>query len=106
MVTENATIVSGRRDAVMDSLKVPPHSIEAEQSVLGGLMLDNEAWLEVAERVTEGDFYRRDHNEIFRAIEALANNGKPYDVVTLAEWLQNNELLETVGGLQYRAELS
>jgi replicative DNA helicase len=106
MVIDNAAIVSGRRDAATDALKVPPHSIEAEQSVLGGLMLDNEAWLQVSERLTEGDFYRRDHNEIFRAVEALANQGKPYDVVTLAEWLQNNELLEAVGGLQYLAELS
>jgi replicative DNA helicase len=106
MVAENAIISSGRRDASTDALKIPPHSIEAEQSVLGGLMLDNEAWLQVSERITEGDFYRRDHNEIFRAVEALANQGKPYDVVTLAEWLQNNELLEAVGGLQYLAELS
>ena len=106
MVAENAIIASGRRDAPTDALKIPPHSIEAEQSVLGGLMLDNEAWHQVSERITEGDFYRRDHNEIFRAVEALANQGKPYDVVTLAEWLQNNELLEAVGGLQYLAELS
>ncbi len=106
MVSDNAAIASGRRDAATDALKVPPHSIEAEQSVLGGLMLDNEAWHQVSERLTEGDFYRRDHNEIFRAIEALANQGKPYDVVTLAEWLQNNDLLDAVGGLQYLAELS
>lgn len=106
MVTDNAAIASGQRDAATDALKIPPHSIEAEQSVLGGLMLDNEAWHQVSERLTEGDFYRRDHNEIFRAVEALANQGKPYDVVTLAEWLQNNELLDAVGGLQYLAELS
>ena len=84
MVTENAAITSGRRDAATDALKIPPHSIEAEQSVLGGLMLDNEAWHQVSERLTQGDFYRRDHNEIFRAVEALANQGKPYDVVTLS----------------------
>ncbi len=106
MAADNATIVDTRRDPATDSLRVPPHSIEAEQSVLGGLMLDNEAWLQVAERVTEGDFYRRDHNEIYRAIEALADAGKPYDVVTLAEWLQNQELLDSVGGLQYLAELT
>ena len=106
MVADNATIADPRRDVATDALRVPPHSIEAEQSVLGGLMLDNEAWLQVAERVTEGDFYRRDHNEIYRAIEALADAGKPYDVVTLAEWLQNQELLESVGGLQYLAELT
>lgn len=106
MVTENTAITSGRRDAATDALKIPPHSIEAEQSVLGGLMLDNEAWHQVSERLTQGDFYRRDHNEIFRAVEALANQGKPYDVVTLAEWLKTNELLDSVGGLQYLAELS
>lgn len=106
MVSDNATIADTRRDAAADSLKVPPHSNEAEQSVLGGLMLDNEAWLQVSERLTEGDFYRRDHNEIFRAIEALANHGKPYDVVTLQEWLTNNDMLETVGGLEYLVELS
>ncbi|TDJ65742.1 MAG: replicative DNA helicase [Proteobacteria bacterium] len=106
MVIENATFAGERQDVLASSLKVPPHSIEAEQSVLGGLMLDNEAWLEVAERVIEDDFYRRDHREIFRAIESLANVGKPYDVVTLTEWLQQHELLESVGGLIYLAELS
>ena len=92
-------------DARTRALKIPPHSIEAEQSVLGGLMLDNDAWLQVSERLTEGDFYRRDHNEIFRAIESLANDGKPYDVVTLAEWLQKNDALDSIGGLDYLANL-
>lgn len=106
MASDNAILAGELRNTATDSLKVPPHSIEAEQSVLGGLMLDNEAWLQVAERITQGDFYRRDHNEIFRAIESLANDGKPYDVVTLAEWLGNKELLAAVGGLEYLAELS
>ena len=106
MAADNATIAGVRRDIATDQLRVPPHSIEAEQSVLGGLMLDNESWLQVAERITQGDFYRRDHNEIYRAIEALADAGQPYDVVTLAEWLERNELLETVGGLQYLADLT
>lgn len=106
MASDNAILAGELRSTATDSLRVPPHSIEAEQSVLGGLMLDNEAWLQVAERITQGDFYRRDHNEIFRAIESLANEGKPYDVVTLAEWLGNNELLAAVGGLEYLAELS
>ena len=87
------------------ALKIPPHSIEAEQSVLGGLMIDNDAWLQVSEKITQGDFYRRDHNEIFRAIESLANDGQPYDVVTLAEWLQKNDALDSVGGLDYLANL-
>jgi replicative DNA helicase len=73
-------------DAALDALKVPPHSIEAEQAVLGGLMLDNEAWPNVVERIGFEDFYRRDHANIFRAIEMLANDSKPFDVVTLAEW--------------------
>ena len=68
-------------DTVTDSLKVPPHSIEAEQAVLGGLMLDNEAWLLIAERVGEQDFYRNDHRLIFRAIGSLANDGKTLRVL-------------------------
>ena len=93
-------------EATTETLRVPPHSIEAEQSVLGGLMLDNEAWLQVVERVGEQDFYRRDHQLIFRAIEALAHDGKPYDVVTIAEWLENNDLLDEGGGLAYLAALA
>ncbi|MEM7465301.1 MAG: replicative DNA helicase [Pseudomonadota bacterium] len=101
-IDETESIVS---DPSTRALKIPPHSIEAEQSVLGGLMIDNDSWLQVSERITEGDFYRRDHNEIFRAIEALANDGQPYDVVTLAEWLQKNDSLDSVGGLDYLANL-
>ena len=93
-------------DRSTDSLRLPPHSVEAEQSVLGGLMLDNDAWMHVAERLTFQDFYRRDHASIFRAIEALANEGKPYDIVTLSEWLATQGLLESVGGIDYLAELA
>ncbi len=92
--------------APADKLKVPPHSIEAEQSVLGGLMLDNEAWLQVVEHVTEDDFYRHDHQIIFRAIAELARENRPCDVVTLAEWLEQNELLSECGGLPYIATLA
>ncbi len=93
-------------DRSTDSLRLPPHSVEAEQSVLGGLMLDNDAWVHVSERLTYQDFYRRDHASIFRAIEALANEGKPYDIVTLSEWLATQGLLEAVGGIDYLAELA
>ncbi|MGE0858252.1 MAG: replicative DNA helicase [Gammaproteobacteria bacterium] len=93
-------------DAALDALKVPPHSIEAEQAVLGGLMLDNEAWPNVVERIGFEDFYRRDHANIFRAIEMLANDSKPFDVVTLAEWLKNREQLGEVGGMAYLAQLA
>jgi replicative DNA helicase len=81
------------------ALKVPPHSMQAEQAVLGGLMLDNNAWDTVADLLGEQDFYRRDHRLIFRAIEQLAENNNPLDAVTLSEWLDQNRLLEEVGGL-------
>jgi len=88
------------RDTV-DSLKIPPHSIEAEQSVLGGVMLDNHAWEQIADSVSEEDFYRYDHRLIFRAIEDLAEDNKPLDVVTLSEWLGKRGDLEDAGGLAY-----
>ena len=67
-----------------DALKVPPHSLQAEQSVLGGLMLDNTAWERVADRVVEDDFYRRNHRLIFRAVAELADRNSPFDAVTLS----------------------
>ena len=85
----------------VDSLKIPPHSIEAEQSVLGGVMLDNHAWEQIADSVSEEDFYRYDHRLIFRAIEDLAEDNKPLDVVTLSEWLGKRGDLEDAGGLAY-----
>ncbi|MDJ0880876.1 MAG: replicative DNA helicase [Gammaproteobacteria bacterium] len=85
----------------VDDLKVPPHSMEAEQSVLGGLMLDNQAWEIVADLVNEKDFYRHDHALIFRAIATLSEEDKPYDVVTISDWLEQRSELETIGGLAY-----
>ena len=85
--------------AETDVLKVPPHSLQAEQAVLGGLMLDNTTWDTVADRVSEVDFYRRDHRLIFRAISQLAEKNNPLDAVTLSEWLAHNSLLDEVGGL-------
>ncbi len=82
-----------------DALRIPPHSVESEQSLLGGLMLDNEAWAQIADAVVEQDFYRRDHQLIFRAISSLANGGKPFDALTVAEWLENHGDLEEAGGL-------
>jgi replicative DNA helicase len=93
----------GRADV---GLRVPPHSTEAEQSVLGGLMLDNEAWDRIADLVGRTDFYRRDHRLIFGAIEALADEGNPFDVVTVSEWLANNGQIEDAGGLAYLGELA
>ncbi|HXG27256.1 MAG TPA: replicative DNA helicase [Nevskiales bacterium] len=90
----------------MTIAKLPPHSIEAEQAVLGGLLLDNEAWLRIAGRVAEEDFYREDHRLIFRAIQHQAENNKPYDAVTLAEWLRSRGQLEEAGGLAYLGTLA
>ncbi|MBF8745951.1 replicative DNA helicase [Pseudomonas putida] len=88
------------------ALKVPPHSIEAEQAVLGGLMLDNNAWERVLDQVSDGDFYRHDHRLIFRAVHKLADANQPFDVVTLHEQLDKEGLSTQVGGLAYLAELA
>lgn len=88
-------------DRQLASMKIPPYSIQAEQSVLGGLMLDNETWDKVADRLIEDDFYRHDHRLIFRAISMLAEKQLPFDVVTLAEILENNNWLSEAGGLAY-----
>jgi replicative DNA helicase len=89
------------RDYAFDALKVPPNSIQAEQSVLGGLMLDNQAWDSVADKVIESDFYRKDHRQIFRAIEQLAEKQQPFDIITISEALASINELENVGGLAY-----
>ena len=88
------------------ALKVPPHSIEAEQAVLGGVMLDNMAWERVAEQLTDSDFYRHDHRLIFQALVRLASRNLPFDVVTLAEELDKEGLTDQVGGLAYLGQLA
>jgi len=88
------------------SLKIPPHSIEAEQAVLGGLLISNSVWEHVSERVSEDDFYRKDHRAIFRAISQLDDEGQPFDVVTVAEWLDSHQQLDDAGGLTYLAALA
>jgi replicative DNA helicase len=90
----------------VDVLRVPPHSIEAEQSVLGGLMLVGEAWDQVADRLVEEDFYRREHRLIFRAIGQLAGAGQPCDAVTLGEWFERHGETANIGGVAYLAELA
>lgn len=85
---------------------MPPHSIQAEQAVLGGLMLDNETWDRVADKVGQQDFYRREHQLIFAAIVSLSAADRPFDVVTLAEELERREELDEVGGLPYLGALA
>lgn len=92
-------------DHAVESLKIPPHSIQAEQAVLGGLMLDNQTWDSVADKINEEDFYRRDHRLIFSAIAQLAEKQDPFDVVTLSEALEANDELQNVGGLAYLGTL-
>src|SRR5256885_5248119 len=72
-------------DSQLLNLRVPPHSIDAEQSVLGGLLIDNGAFDKIGDVVTDGDFYRDDHRRIFRHVSRLIERGKPADVVTVDE---------------------
>jgi replicative DNA helicase len=88
------------------SLKIPPHSIEAERSVLGGLMLDDQAWDRVAGLVTAEDFYRSDHRIIFRCMADLAERNKPLDVITISETLDGVNELDNVGGIAYISDLA
>lgn len=99
-------IYSYDRDYALDALKVPPNSIQAEQSVLGGLMLDNQTWDSVADKIVETDFYRKDHRLIFRAIAQLAEKQIPFDVITLSEALDAIGELENAGGLAYLGMLA
>ncbi len=89
-----------------EGLRLPPHSIEAEQSVLGGLMLDSAAWDQVADRVTAEDFYRNDHRLIFEAVAGLIERTQPCDAVTLAGHLESQGVLDQVGGLGYLGSLA
>jgi replicative DNA helicase len=89
------------RDLQLQRLRTPPHSIEAEQSVLGGLMLDNTAWERIADVVQPSDFYRADHRLIYAAISKLIDRNRPADVVTVNEQLQTEGKSQEVGGLTY-----
>jgi len=92
--------------ATVENLKVPPHSIEGEQAVLGGLLLSPRAFDQVADIVTEPDFYREDHRLIFRAIAELNNRGRPCDAVTVTEWFQSHGLVDQVDGGGYISQLA
>lgn len=90
----------------IDQLRVPPQSVEAEQAVLGGLMLAPDAYDRVADQLNDNDFYRRDHQLIFRAIRELAEKNKPFDAVTLGEWFESMGQSELVAGGAYLIELA
>ena len=93
-------------DTGTERLKVPPHSVDAEQSLLGGLMLNKTAWDKVADVVSSEDFYRNDHQIIFAAIAELVEDGQPCDVVTISEFLEKRALIDKAGGLEYLASLA
>src|SRR5687768_13643009 len=95
-----------RTEAKLETLRVPPQSAEAEQAVIGGLMLAPEAIDRVGDLLTEHDFYRRDHRLIWRAIRELSEKNKPFDAVTLGEWFEANGLAEQIGGVGYLVELA
>jgi len=88
-------------DDSISKLRLPPHSLEAEQSLLGGLLIDNEALDKVADIVSVKDFYRQDHQIIYQHIHRLIERSQPADIVTVGESLDSNSELNTVGGLEY-----
>ncbi len=92
--------------AAVENLKVPPHSIEGEQAVLGGLLLSTRAFDQVADIVTEPDFYREDHRLIFRAIQELNHKGRPCDAVTVTEWFESHGLVDQIDGGGYISQLA
>ena len=93
-------------DSPAQLLKVPPHSLEAEQAILGALMLDNEAWDKVSELLKETDFYLNKNRLIFKQITQLAVQQKPFDVLTLSEELKQRNQLQQIGGESYLFELA
>ncbi|MHB8824536.1 MAG: DnaB-like helicase N-terminal domain-containing protein, partial [Thiobacillus sp.] len=98
--------LTANSDPQLAQMRLPPHSLEAEQAVLGGLLLDNSAWDRIGDVVSEGDFYRQDHRQILRAIVRQIAENRPADAVTVTEALQSLGQLESVGGLAYIVALA
>src|SRR5215213_11713871 len=101
-----STPYQAAQDDKVLQLKVPPHSIEAEQSLLGALLLDNQAFDRVADLVTGEDFYRDDHRRIWRHISKLMEAGRPADVVTVSESVEASEDKDRTGGPAYLGALA
>lgn len=95
-----------RRDSRVEQLRVPPQSVESEQAVLGGIMLAPDAFDRVADKLSDSDFYRRDHQLIFRAFKEMSEKQKPLDAVTVGEWFEAHGLAEQVAGGAYLVELA
>ena len=103
---QRPTRTTPEMDPALAQMRVPPHSIEAEQSVLGGLLLDNQAWERIGDQISDVDFYRDEHRRIYRHIRKLLEHGKPADAVTVAESLDAAGEGEHTGGLAYLGELA
>jgi len=101
-----ATQRVGVADTQVELIKLPPHSVEAEQSVLGGLLLDNSAWDRIADMIGESDFYRADHRLIYRHVSKLIGHSRPADVITVSESLESTRELDGIGGLAYLGALA
>ena len=93
-------------DKQVAQLRIPPHSQEAESSVLGGLLLDNNSWDKVADLLVEADFYRYEHRLVFASITSLVNTNRPADVITVFEQMQSQGKAEEIGGLAYLNSLA
>src|SRR5689334_9904851 len=93
-------------DAQIESLRLPPHSVEAEQAVLGGLLISNASWDRIGDIVSESDFYRADHRLLWRIITRLVEENKPADVLTVTEALKVSGEIQDVGGLAYLHQLA
>ena len=106
MVQVRNSPATQQSDQQVSSLRLPPHSIEAEQALIGGLLLDNTGWDRIADAVSEGDFYRDDHRRIFRHIGKLCQMAKAADVVTVFESIEKSNEVDQTGGLSYLAEIA
>lgn len=104
--TDHFNRLDAESDPQVLAIRTPPHSVDAEQSVLGGLLISNSAWDRIADVLTEADFYRDDHRVIFRHVARLVETGRPADAVTVAESLDNVNQLIYIGGLTYLASLA
>lgn len=104
--TKNNNINNMSKKDALSAMRTPPCATEAEQSIIGALMLENEAWDKVFSKVSSSDFYRKPHRVIFRLIQKLAEKNTPFDVITICDALENENLLDEIGGLAYLTQLA
>ncbi|MDQ1237437.1 MAG: replicative DNA helicase [Wigglesworthia glossinidia] len=98
--------INSKSSRISYNIKIPPHSLEAEQSIIGGLMLNNHYWDDISDRIHYDDFFNRSHQLIFKEMCSLFETGKPIDLITVSESLERKGKLKLIGGFAYLAELS